>query len=165
MSFLKFRCNRDQILSKNSCVARAFSGGRAVHPEEQIEEKNEVKLRKNERKYQGEWWKMRKCSLLAHPRLRVWPPPCRKMMLFLTVLCMSQVLRFHLWRYFTKQYFDVDKRTAKYRQCGVLQMWFSADFSNPRTLLVIIPVWKSSKGLWRTTFFFRSIYKSAWQTF
>ena len=35
----------------NSGVARAFTGGRAAHPEDQNEEENEENLRKNESKY------------------------------------------------------------------------------------------------------------------
>ena len=47
----------DKASGKNiSGVARAFPGGRLAHPESQIEEENEGKLRKNVRKYR----KMRK---------------------------------------------------------------------------------------------------------
>ena len=51
----------------SSGVARAFPGGRATHPEDQIEEE---KLRKNETKCR----RMRKCPFLAHPGLRIWLP-------------------------------------------------------------------------------------------
>ena len=55
-----------------SVVARAFPGGRAAHPKDQIEEENEEKLKEKWEKIRKEWGKMRKCSTPAQPRLRVW---------------------------------------------------------------------------------------------
>ena len=55
-----------------SGIARTFPVGQAAYPGDQIVEENEEKLRKmgeNNRR-------MRKCSSLAHPRLRVWLHPC-----------------------------------------------------------------------------------------
>ena len=57
-----------------SGVTRDVPGGRVGHPEDQIEEENDKKLRKN-RKNNRRMRKMRKCSSLAHPRLRVWLRP------------------------------------------------------------------------------------------
>ena len=61
-------------LLQNSGVARVFPGGRIAHPEDQIQEENDEKLRKmveNKRR-------MRECSSFAHPMLRVWLHPCSK---------------------------------------------------------------------------------------
>ena len=45
-----YRLDSSNSLVKGSGVARAFQGGRAAHPEPQIEEENEEELRKDERK-------------------------------------------------------------------------------------------------------------------
>ena len=55
---------------KPSGVASAFPDGRAAYTGDQIEEENEKKWEKI-----IEWGKMRKCSSLAYPRLRVWLRP------------------------------------------------------------------------------------------
>ena len=60
---------------RSSGKARAFPGGRLAHPEDQIEEENEQKNKEKWEQAIEEWGKMRKCSSLAHPRLRVWLHP------------------------------------------------------------------------------------------
>ena len=51
-----------------SGIARPFPDGRATQPENQIEEENDEKLGENNQR-------MKKCSSLAHMRLRVWLHP------------------------------------------------------------------------------------------
>ena len=67
---IKWKCQFVGEMKRTSGVARALPVGRVAHPKDQNEEKIKENIEEELEKLEENGGRLRKCSYLAHPRVR-----------------------------------------------------------------------------------------------